>query len=379
MRAQNGSNSFKELKHLLGVDHANQVPKVIEVFVKAIDGNNNGFIFKAMGAAMGDDSRHYGGLIFAYDETNVRLWAPTKNDDLNHGSIINIFDGWGGEVNTQQSNVAEVRIVANGNCSISWDFESEWFNMSSQADNKSFKEIAHGIGEVPSEVRVLTRALDGSNKGFIFEAVGMAQSDDDIGNSYGGLIYGYDKYHVRLWAPSTNSQEVTSDSNGAIINVRDGWGGEIHAQSSNHAQVMVTARANIPCGSDGSADFNSGWFSLSSQAGTASYVELFHKLEAIPDYVRVLMRANDGVNAGFVFEGMGNAQTDDLSGAYGGVVFGYDRTRVRIWAPDRNDDKYTNGHIISIVDGWGGEVSVQQSQTASIKVLAWQNCNLCRS
>ena len=85
------------------------------------------------------------------------------------------------------------------------------------------------------------------------------------------------------------------------------------------------------------------------------------------------------MNAGFVFEGMGNAQTDDLNGAYGGVVFGYDRTRVRIWAPDRNDDKYTNGHIISIIDGWGGEVSVQQSQSASIKVLAWQNCYLCRS
>lgn len=39
-----------------------------------------------------DNAGVYGGLLFAYNEQKVRMWAPTKNDGA-WGSIIAIFDG----------------------------------------------------------------------------------------------------------------------------------------------------------------------------------------------------------------------------------------------------------------------------------------------
>ena len=370
MSAQAEEDSFQERRHFIGGGDVPEVPKVMKVEVRATDGNNAGFVFHGMGAAMGDDTRNYGGLVFAYSDRTVRLWAPDRKTAAALGRIVNVFDGWGGEVNTQQSLSAEVRVTAQGNCTIDYEFDSGWFSMSAQAGTESFQEIFHGLKGTPDEVRVLTRAIDGNNEGFVFEAMGNAQSDDDIGNSYGGLVFGYNDENVRLWAPESNGFEV-----GCIIHVAEGWGGEVNAQESKTAEVRVLARSTLPCGDP---DYDSGWFTMSSQAGTNSYKEVLHDLGVLPEYVRVLVRADDGNNDGYVFEGMGNAQTDDANGAYGGVIFGYSDTAVRLWAPDRNNDKYSNGRIISIIDGWGGEINTQYSESASVRVLVWADCNLCQ-
>lgn len=375
MESQQGDDSFSEFKHYIGRNFEPEIPAFVQVYIKAEDGNNAGFVFHGMGAAMGDDTRNYGGVIFAYSDRNVRLWAPDVSDDSSNGYIVNIYDGWGGEVNTQRSNTASVRVKAKGNCSINYHFDSGWFNMSAQSGTDSYKEMSHGLGVIPGEVRVLTRAIDGNNKGFVFEGMGHAQSDDDIGNGYGGVVFGYNSENVRLWAPDKNANELGSHGDGAIIYVGDGWGGEMNAQSSMDAEVRVMARATLPCGD---ADFDSGWFTMNSQAGTNSFTEVMHGLGELPEYVRVLLKATDGNNVDYVFEGMGNAQTDDANGAYGGVIYGYSATAVRIWAPDRNNDKYTNGRITSIIDGWGGETNTQYSNNGEVRVMAWRNCTACQ-
>jgi len=115
-------------------------------------------------------------------------------------------------------------------------FDSGWFPMSSQAGANSYQEIVHGLGSYPTEVKVLVRAVDGNNLGFIFEGMGAAQSDDDaITLDHGGLIFGYNQQMVRLWAPTQNN----GTSNGRIININDGWGNEINDQFSNNAEVRV--------------------------------------------------------------------------------------------------------------------------------------------
>ena len=50
---------------------------------------------------MSTDSRNrmYGGLVFAYSDADVRLWAPDENDDFATGRIILVKEGWG---NTNQ-------------------------------------------------------------------------------------------------------------------------------------------------------------------------------------------------------------------------------------------------------------------------------------
>jgi hypothetical protein len=116
------------------------------------------------------------------------------------------------------------------------DYDSGWFRMSSQAGTASFKELRHGLGVYPSKVKVLVRAIDGENNGFIFEGMGSAQNDDDS-NNYGGVVFAYNDWNVRLWAPDKRN----STSRGRIINVQDGWGGDMHRQESHTAQVKVKA------------------------------------------------------------------------------------------------------------------------------------------
>jgi hypothetical protein len=121
------------------------------------------------------------------------------------------------------------------------------------------------------------------------------------------------------------------------------------------------------------------WFTFSSQSGIASFNQVSHGLNTYPDRVQVLVKQNDASlnNYGFIFEGMGSAQIDDDANIeHGGVVFGYDNVYVRLWAPDQSDH-YSGGRVISVWDGWGGEVNGVWASTAQVKVLAWTECDDC--
>ncbi len=121
-------------------------------------------------------------------------------------------------------------------------------------------------------------------------------------------------------------------------------------------------------------EFDSGWFIMESQAGVNSFKEITHDLGVYPSHVKVLVKAIDGNNSGFIFEGTGSQgeNDDETNQQYGGVIFAYDSTRVRIWAPDVNNGANTTGRMISVHDGWGGEANTQASQTAEVKVLVWK-------
>lgn len=121
------------------------------------------------------------------------------------------------------------------------------------------------------------------------------------------------------------------------------------------------------------SDFDSGWFPMQSQQGVNSYKEISHDLGDYPSRVKVLVKAVDGANEGFIFEGIGSAQADDdvYEKHYGGLVFAYNQNKVRLWAPDRKNDS-SKGGIISVFDGWGGEVNVQLSHSAEVRVLVWK-------
>lgn len=275
LSSQAGTSSFSELQHYMPVR-----PRDVRVMVMPTSGNNTGFVFEGMGSSMGDDSRRYGGVVFAYGNDTIRIWAPDENDDESHGRIVNIGEGWGGEKKSQASSPAMVRVVANStDCSTAFDYDSGWFSMSSQAGTDSFKELSHALGQYPMQVKVMAMAVDGDNEGYIFEGVGGAQSDDSFGNTYGGIVFGYSNETIRLWAPDSSST-----TGGSIINVADGWGGEENAQSSSSAMVRVVANTNHTCGA---ADYDSGWMSLSAQDSVDSFMEVGHGLTSIPARVQV--------------------------------------------------------------------------------------------
>jgi len=145
---------------------------------------------------------------------------------------------------------------------------------------------------------------------------------------------------------------------------------------NDELSAKVTALETGNAGKLPPADYDSGCFEMKSQAGVNSYKEISHNLGVYPKRVKVLVKAIDGANQGFIFEGTGSAQKDDDTvdtnpKEYGGIVFAYNENRVRLWAPDKNNDS-ASGSIICVTDGWGGEVNAQQSHTASVKVLVWK-------
>lgn len=86
---------------------------------------------------------------------------------------------------------------------------------------------------------------------------------------------------------------------------------------------------------------------------------------------QVLIRPKTGANAGFIFEGTGAAPTDDDDGAYGGVVFAYDATRVRLWAPSRYNSG-SDGRMVRVGGSWGDGQFSSADQTADVRVLAYR-------
>ncbi|KAJ8302825.1 hypothetical protein KUTeg_019221, partial [Tegillarca granosa] len=95
---------------------------------------------------------------------------------------------------------------------------------------------------------------------------------------------------------------------------------------------------------------SSGWTSMIAQDGTHSQISLEHAFGEWPAYVDIQIKpANQsGSNAPFVFPGISSAQRDDDENIlYGGIVYIYDKTRVTLFAPNRNDGSASGASIFT--------------------------------
>ena len=121
------------------------------------------------------------------------------------------------------------------------------------------------------------------------------------------------------------------------------------------------------------ADWSSEWFLMKSQDESNSYKEISHPLDSLPSIVIVQVKAQGGFNDGFVFHGVGSTQADDdvANSNYGGVVYGFNESKIRLWAPMKNNGNNT-GSIIAISDGWGQKDNNQSSHDGLVRVLVWK-------
>ncbi|XP_077987609.1 uncharacterized protein LOC144442201 [Glandiceps talaboti] len=367
LRSQADQESFLSISH-----DFREIPARVKVLVKAIDGANNGFVFEGMGSAQGDDdkaSARYGGVVFSYNETEVRIWAPDKSNSGTSGCIVAAGGSLWGNLHDQCSHVAHVKVQAwrsaNFPCP---DVTTEWFDLKSSDGIRSFKEIQHNLGEMPTLVVVQSKAKNPAVDlaGFIYEGIGAAQSDDDRSwANHGGIVYATDPWAVRLWAPSPH--DMTHPPNeyvGRIINVIDGWGGERFIQYVDDALVKVSIwKKHFP-----DPDYTTNWF---MQMGQGQGLQPFREIQLPsiiqPDLIQVEVQAIDGPNQGFIFYGMG-AQQAHTGVEYGGLVFGYSNSKIRMWSPSSDE-----GAIVNVIDGWGGEVNVQSSKVAMVTVKIWKS------
>jgi hypothetical protein len=180
-------------------------------------------------------------MLFVDASTNrvgLGTTGPSRTLDVNGNARIRTIPSTTSSTVTPLYTDASGNIYKKNSSAASWataDYDSGWFTMNSQAGTASFQQRTHGLGAYPSKVLVLVRATSGNNNGYIFEASGVAQGDDDDDNHYGGVLYAYNTSTVRLWAPDRNN----GNSHGRIISINDGWGGEQNTQLSNSAQVRV--------------------------------------------------------------------------------------------------------------------------------------------
>ncbi|XP_033753808.1 uncharacterized protein LOC117337122 [Pecten maximus] len=78
----------------------------------------------------------------------------------------------------------------------------------------SYREIEHGSGEEPDYVSVQIKNFDTD-----WYSDGIGSSTRRMKNRYenwGGVLYGANNSHIRVWVPNTQ--------NGKVFNAGDGWG-----------------------------------------------------------------------------------------------------------------------------------------------------------
>ncbi|XP_033755697.1 uncharacterized protein LOC117338453 [Pecten maximus] len=89
-------------------------------------------------------------------------------------------------------------------------FISNFTSMRAQSATESTLTIAHGLGEVPIKVEVQVRPSPGRpNTEYVFPGLGSAQSDDDLPQTYGGVVYKYNDQYVMLAVPAKNNHSPT--------------------------------------------------------------------------------------------------------------------------------------------------------------------------
>lgn len=331
----------------------------------------------------------YGGLLFAYNENTVRLWAPSGVN----GYIINVRGGWG-QVNLQSETSANVLVRASLGSAPQYD--SGWTSMRSQSSNPNNiqRDFPHPISNIEyAIVKVYYRAKSGPNQGYIFEAVGASQADDD-GGSYGGVVFGYTDTYVRVFLPNntdssndncpagSNGLSLTSGINvctscsslggypcthkdGYAIFVPSGFGGGRFTQRSHDVDVRVKIWSSTYV----SPAFMSEGIGLTSNG--VAYNEYFHYATSSIDRVNIIVRGN-AISPNWYSPGVTAAHgTDIRPRVYGGVIYAYNGNSVRLWAPAQslNNMWHAYGQASSIGDGWGNGQNVVNSQRVTVKMM----------
>ena len=359
LRSNQGHSSFKEIRHGLKTE-----PVYIRVYAVANGGNNQGFSFDAIGSSQDASNRSaYGGLIYAYNDEYVRVWAPTDRN----GHIIYVKDGWGGERNTQVSNEAVVFVEI-------WaSFPQPTFQLDLEIApfDQSYREIDHKLRQRPELVVVKVspvsqfQSTQNPNRGFWFPGIAASQNADRR-RGYGGVIFAYNERRVRLWAPY-------HPQTGCVF-IGRGWAGGLYNQHTTKCSVTIQLWVNqLPVPS-----FMTDWSTFSGQVGQDSFREITHNLGTLPSLIIVQLKAKYGINYGYVFQGQGAVQSgDDNSDQYGGVAFAYNNESVRLWAPSRNDGSKHGYPLLVKGKSWGNNTNRQDGRIAVlVRVMVYSGkCN----
>ncbi|KAA0152665.1 hypothetical protein FNF28_07019 [Cafeteria roenbergensis] len=390
---------FRELRHGLGASPATMD---VRVTVRAVSGPNAGFEFQAFGGVFANDYywwNRYGGVVAAVSSESVRLWAPSQGRLRGvSGSIINVGLGWGaeyangafsGEPFQQRAHLGEVRVRVSRMPPAS--FDSGWRTMHAKGSTASYAEVRHPLGKAPGRAKVLVRADTGPNAGFTFEAVGSAQSDNDLWSTseQAAVVFGVSSSLVRIWAPDYHGS-------GAMIKTGEGWGNDIFSTVLASASVRVLLWEAVDVSPP---DYDSKYFAMAANSDPLRQLALTGQggegitqladaersgvisQSRLPDLVEVAVTPKVGQNVGLQFTNFPMAQHSGYLTywEYGGVLLSQNGTHARLMAPSPMEDSPSfplsnaRGYMLYVYDGWGGNINRNLETLADVRVRAWDS------
>nr|XP_022344590.1 uncharacterized protein LOC111137430 isoform X2 [Crassostrea virginica] len=327
-----------------------EFPAKVELQIRPLAGNSSNFYFPGLGSAQRDDdiNRTYGGIVYKYNKFEVILYIPKANDGYPSGVIIYTGgSGWRGPV-SQRETRARVRVLV-------WcpgdlpapAYQSGWIPLYNSGRG-SFLEIAHHQGTLPDLVTVQVQQ-NGSE--WLSDGIGSMTALGPSTSSWGGVIYGYNASHVRIWAPCRN--------NGNLFSAEDGWGSSSEKWSSGLVKVTAWRITNV----------FTLTYPLDSNSKPQTALNTTYNQDT--DLLIVRVRADTGENRGFLFPAAGAVQNDETVSSFGGVVYSSSRDSLRIWTPASPGP----GYLLYINNDWGNSMYPQSSKTATLVVHVWKSAS----
>nr|XP_022310970.1 uncharacterized protein LOC111116274 [Crassostrea virginica] len=223
-----------------------------------------------------------------------------------------------------------------------------------QAQGASPVNITHPLGQIPAKVEVQVKVQESGND-VIFPASGSAQRDDDSYNVYGGVVYFYNEFHVKIFVPV---QDENTDKGVAIYT-----GNFVGPFVANYAAVNVRVKVWDGCDLP-LANFTSAGTTTISTGD--SYKSFTHGLGRYPDLVVVQLKMNNG----YVSEAGGVTfnSVQETHQSLCGAVFAYNDQEIRLWSASGTYNVY----VACAKDGWGSEEP--QETSATVHIQAWVLC-----
>ncbi|CAC5375287.1 unnamed protein product [Mytilus coruscus] len=230
-----------------------------------------------------------------------------------------------------------------------------WIKITAQDKASTQQTIEHDIGTFPIKVDVQVRpGINRPERQFYFSGLGSSQRDDDIDSPYGGLVFYYNDEAVVVSAPNKHDGHNVGK---VIYTGGSAWSGPVQqSESSAEYRIRAWGKNNFP-----KPDFESSWIPMDTTTNT--YKEVSHGLGAEPDYAIVQVKLQSGI----ITEAVGSSmQTNPTGTDWGGVIYSYNNTIFRLWAPNGG-----RGGLFSLADGWGDNKG-KLEKSGSVKIYAWK-------
>lgn len=343
------------------------IPIKVDVQVKPISGNNTDYVFPGLGSSQQDDDKPgtYGGVVYKYNDTSVKLYVPNRNDNSADGTVI--FTGnsnaWVGPF-VQKEDEAEVRVRVWTACNFPTpDYESNWIPLKVENGSDSFRELRHNLGYIPEYVTVQAwnNDTDWYSDGIMS---GMTPGNVNKNTAWGGVVYAYNDSYVRIWVPGFDT--------GKMFSVADGWG---RGSQETWSQGLVKVRVwgHMP----GDSAYKKSVLVGAHPRRTSKLGNVAGSLNIDTGLVSVTIKALSGENNGFSFPTMGAVQNTDVNDKFGGVVYSYASTGIRVWHPiipgGGNTSLYHKGTLVYVSPYWGGSVHYQDTAFGLLEVQFWNS------